>query len=93
MGTGLRRMFRGRRRITLVAMREAEMAVVHPDMDTSHQCGRCGVTVGLFPSGQRVLRKYGRVDIVCQNCMTADEREEATPAPGMEAEVLEAQPR
>jgi hypothetical protein len=58
-----------RRRYTLVAMRLANMTVGHPDMTVDHACARCGETLGLYPSGQGVLARYGnRVDLVCEIC-------------------------
>lgn len=52
----------------LLAMREADMVFVHPEMDRSHVCSQCGAMVGLYPSGQKILKRYKNVRIVCQVC-------------------------
>lgn len=56
-----------RRRVLLV-MRLTDMLRVHPAMDTTHLCSKCGEPVGIYPSGQRVLQRYRRVEIVCNHC-------------------------
>ena len=52
----------------LVVMRAANMTKVHPQTDWTHQCERCHQPVGIFPSGQRLLRKQPNVEIVCDGC-------------------------
>lgn len=54
----------------LICMRLAEMELTHPLMTRDKCCSRCGVTIGMFPSGQRVLREHGEtnVEIVCNHC-------------------------
>lgn len=75
-----------RPRYTLLVMRLAHMFVGHPDMVTDHVCSRCGETVGIYPSGQRLLASKGkRVDIVCEVCY-GPVGQEARPAPGAEHE-------
>jgi hypothetical protein len=91
MVTGFLRTF-GKRRVTLLAMRAADMVVVQPHMDTTHGCCRCHETVGLYPSGQRVLRRYRNIEIVCQHCMTDGERSDAKLAPGAEHEPYQGYP-
>ena len=51
----------------LVVMRLADMKRVHPDQITG-KCRTCGHDVGIYPSGQRVLREHPDVEIVCQVC-------------------------
>ena len=89
----VRRLFGRPQRVTLIAMREADMVLVHPCMDTQHVCVRCRETVGLFPSGQAVLRQNARVDIVCQHCVTDREGQEAALVPGIELELQHLQAR
>jgi hypothetical protein len=76
----------GDRRVTLIAMRLDEMVVIHPAQTTLH-CRRCSAPVGLYPSGQRVIARYGadRVDVVCQVCQFPGP--DAMPAPGARAEL------
>lgn len=79
---------RRRQRYTLVAMRLANMMIGHPDMTTDHRCSRCGAVLGLYPSGQRVLAKYGkRVDLVCHVCHGPPVN--GIPAPGAVREMRE----
>ena len=85
----LRDYFR-RRQYTLVAMRLANMLVGHPNMTTG-LCSRCGEVLGVYPSGQRVLARYGkRVDLVCEVCHGPVG--DAQPAPGAARELGESQP-
>jgi hypothetical protein len=78
-----------RRRYTLLTMRLANMFVGHPDMVTDRVCPRCGETVGIYPSGQRLLAKKGnRVDLICEVCYGPVD-DEARPLPGVERERAE----
>lgn len=52
----------------LVTMRLADMARMHPAQDDSHVCGTCGHPVGIYPSGQRALRQWPEMKILCQVC-------------------------
>lgn len=58
--------------IDLVVMRLVDMHRVHPQMDRSHKCSKCGAPVGIYPSGQNVLRLQelgeARVTIICNAC-------------------------
>jgi DNA-directed RNA polymerase subunit RPC12/RpoP len=76
----------------LIVMRLADMHRVHPDQDTSRVCAECGEQVGIYPSGQRVLRDDPTTRIVCNRC--------GEPvggivilAPGAEREPFESKPR
>jgi hypothetical protein len=55
-------------RVSLVAMRLADMHLVHPDQDDSRVCSKCGETVGVYPSGQAVLARRPDATITCQVC-------------------------
>lgn len=58
----------------MFVMRLDRMHKIHPTMDTSHSCTRCGETVGIYPSGQKTLKAYGStIDLVCNMCKTPDE--------------------
>jgi hypothetical protein len=52
----------------LVVMRVATMTKAHPKTDFTHRCARCHEPVGIFPSGQRLLREQPNVEIVCHGC-------------------------
>lgn len=67
----------------LIVMRLTDMARVHPRMDRTHQCARCKQPVGIYPSGQIVLRRYNDVEIVCSVCMNPADRANARYAPGV----------
>lgn len=79
------------RRYSLIAMRAADMALVHPLADFSRKCSRCGEGVGLYPSGQSIIERLGeaRVEIVCNRCVEPKEVTGAAPAPGALKEVGE----
>lgn len=59
---------------SLVAMRLIDMRRVHPQQDNSHSCVRCGQRVGLYPSGQAVLRQHPAMDVYCWPCAQKDRR-------------------
>lgn len=75
------------REVTLLAMHLENMHIQHPQQDNSHVCAICGETVGLYPSGQAVLRRYRKVKIVCEICQTWTAND--IPAPGALAEIGE----
>ena len=52
----------------ILCMRLADMHRIHPDQDNTRVCARCGHTVGIYPSGQKMLRKFPTLEIVCQRC-------------------------
>jgi hypothetical protein len=52
----------------LVTMRLAHMAKMHPAQDDSHVCAECGHAVGIYPSGQRALRQWPHLKIICAVC-------------------------
>jgi hypothetical protein len=52
----------------LVAMRLVNMRKVHPAQDNSRVCSRCGSRVGIYPSGQRALRQYPGLPVICLQC-------------------------
>ena len=75
-----------RRPRILLVMHLDDMRRVHPQMDTSHVCAKCGGQVGIYPSGQQVLKAYRHVKIICNRC--ADGLT-GTLAPGALAESLQ----
>lgn len=71
----------------LLVMRAKDMVLAHPNTDWLHECKTCHEPVGIYPSGQGVLSKFGEanVDIVCSHCSEQDPLT-GTLAPGGEAE-------
>lgn len=55
----------------LIVMRLADMDRVHPRMDSSRSCARCGAPVGIYPSGQRALQRHPGITITCNRCVDA----------------------
>ena len=55
-------------RPVLVVMRVAGMSKVHPKTDFTHRCARCQEQVGIYPSGQKLLRDRPNAEIVCDGC-------------------------
>jgi hypothetical protein len=54
--------------IRLVAMRLIAMRKVHPEQVTM-DCALCGEKVGVYPSGQKVLRlAVGPAEVICHVC-------------------------
>lgn len=76
---------------TLIVMRTADMRLVHPQTDFSHKCSLCAAEVGIYPSGQKLIRKLGKrqVRIVCNQCVSPSVTLTAQPAPGAMGEVGE----
>lgn len=72
----------------LICMRLADMHRVHPDQ-IEGKCSRCGEVVGIYPSGQRVLKAYppGEVELECQICRS--EIDVLLLAPGAHLEPLQ----
>lgn len=53
----------------LIVMRLADMKRVHPEQIEA-RCGVCNEVVGVYPSGQQVMREIPDVRLVCQVCKT-----------------------
>jgi hypothetical protein len=70
----------------LIVMRLANMRRVHPRQDNSHVCAACGEQVGIYPSGQAMLR-HDTTRIICDVCRSPADIEFL--APGAEVEPLE----
>ena len=56
----------------LVAMRLAEMNVVHPHQDNSRRCSLCNEIVGVYPASLRELRRRPDMVIECTHCVDQD---------------------
>lgn len=66
----------------LLVMRLADMTRVHPDQDDSRVCSECGQPVGIYPSGQAVIKQHPETVIVCNVCNDADPPDVMILAPG-----------
>jgi hypothetical protein len=67
-------------RHVLVAMRLEDMHVVHPDQDNTRSCSKCGHIVGIYPSGQKALKRWLHTRIMCARCVNPTEADETRPA-------------
>jgi hypothetical protein len=66
----------GKDEVVLICMRLDEMTLVHPKQ-IKDECSRCKATVGIYPSGQKILKIAGLVyrdgvKIVCNRCADRD---------------------
>lgn len=66
--------------IKLVVMRLKDMWKVHPDQDSSRVCSKCGEPVGIYPTGQRSLRNFPEMAIICHVCASGVKGAKAFPA-------------
>ena len=76
----------------LIVMRLADMHRVHPRQDNSRTCPRCGERVGIYPSGQKALRRVRGLTIICEKCHATRPCDVLILAPGAEAEPGESRP-
>ena len=76
--------------IDLIVMRLVEMRRVHPKQDNSRVCATCGEQVGIYPSGQDMLRRDPTVRVICSHCV--EPVDVAVLAPGAEREPFESVP-
>ena len=67
-----------------VTMRLADMTKVHPAQDSSRVCAGCGQRVGIYPSGQRALRQWPKMKVICARCAAALPPGENLPAASLE---------
>jgi hypothetical protein len=51
----------------LVCTRLADMTVVHPEQTQEH-CSQCQHMVGVYPTGQRAIKDYPEMKIMCNVC-------------------------
>ena len=84
--------------IRLVVMRLIDMHKVHPDQ-TVMDCALCGEKVGVYPTGQKVLRLTpGPVEVVCHVCAARevdpkhDVAKPAGPIADIEQELRDSRP-
>jgi hypothetical protein len=80
------RRLKPRQRCELTVMRLADMRVVHPEQITA-RCSFCGEEVGVYPSGQWVMREIPDVQLICQVCSWPGPA--AKLAPGAELEPMQ----
>lgn len=53
--------------VEMLVMRLADMTRVHPQQITA-TCSLCGHEVGVYPSGQRMMRQMPELRLVCSVC-------------------------
>jgi hypothetical protein len=56
----------------LVCNRLTDMTKMHPQQDDTHKCSKCGYPVGIYPSGQKALKKWPKIKIMCMPCAMID---------------------
>jgi hypothetical protein len=71
----------------LVCMRLADMHVVHPDQSWG-LCHKCQHTVGIYPSGQKALKRWPHTKITCVRCAKPEDFDIAIPAAETREEYL-----
>jgi uncharacterized Fe-S center protein len=52
----------------LIVMRLDEMFKRHPKQ-IERKCARCGEVVGIYPSGQKIIKENPEINIVCTHCI------------------------
>ena len=70
----------------LIVMRLADMKRVHPEQ-IERTCSKCGHVVAVYPSGQKAMKDYPDIQLICQVCRTPNEK--ASLAPGAEIEPFQ----
>jgi hypothetical protein len=55
----------------LVCTRLSDMTVVHPEQ-TQELCSQCQHMVGVYPTGQRAIKDYPEMKIMCNVCASGD---------------------
>jgi hypothetical protein len=56
----------------LVCNRLTDMTRMHPQQDDTHRCGKCDHPVGIYPSGQKALKRWPKIAIRCVRCAMID---------------------
>ena len=52
----------------LICTRLGDMTVMHPEQ-VEKICTKCGHVVGVYPTGQRAIRDYPDMKVVCSVCV------------------------
>lgn len=76
----------------LIVMRLADMARIHPGQDNSRKCSGCGQPVGIYPSGQSMIRRQPNIRIICNHCYKREPGDVEILVPGALEEPLESVP-
>jgi hypothetical protein len=56
----------------LVCTRLSDMTVMHPEQ-TQELCSKCQHVVGVYPTGQRAIKNYPDMKILCAQCASLRE--------------------
>lgn len=77
----------------LICMRFDHMQRIHPKMIREH-CDECQAEVGVFPSGQEIIKNHGRerIRIVCDVCYQPSSKVAILPPQALR-EALETKPK
>ena len=70
----------------LIVMRLKDMKRVHPDQIEA-TCSKCNEVVGVYPSGQRLMKEMPDIVLVCQVCK--EDADISMLAPGAEDEPFQ----
>jgi hypothetical protein len=73
----------------LIVMRLIDMHRMHPQQINNHVCSKCKQKVGIYPSGQKILKKQPDLEIVCSRCVDISEKILSQPAAASFHEVIE----
>jgi hypothetical protein len=57
-----------KKEVLLLACAPADMPFVVPGSDFTHQCEFCATRVMIAPSGQRAMKRFKQVKLVCVHC-------------------------
>lgn len=72
---------------TLICTRLEDMTLNHPDQ-THELCSKCQHAVGVYPTGQRAMRDYPDMVIVCSACVDPFEEGITTYSVGSIEEIV-----
>jgi hypothetical protein len=61
---------------------------MHPQQIT-HVCSKCLSKVGIYPSGQKILKEQPDLEIICSRCVDITEKILSAPAAASFHEIIE----
>jgi hypothetical protein len=72
----------------LICTRLEDMTLNHPEQ-TNELCSKCQHAVGVYPTGQRAIRDYPSMQIVCSKCVDPFEEGSTTYSVGSIDEIVQ----
>jgi hypothetical protein len=72
----------------LICNRLIDMTRMHPQQDDTHKCGKCDHPVGIYPSGQKALKRWPNMAIRCVSCAMIDASPTDTNIPAASPEEI-----